>query len=178
MENGEKEFNYRSFLEGADKGKNFSDRFRQLLDTANTFISEAGYKDYVECNERIMMHVLLDYYDDIYRLKEFHGIEHVRTEKIIAYTVAWIIRRKPLQFKKYPDKERDIFVNERFAAFLMINECMSDDTHKYIKPEYRDKLMEYRDLVFYYMKYRECNPQAIELAIESFKMGLLLVESN
>lgn len=47
-----------------------------------------------------MMNVLIDYYSDIYRLKEFHDIELVRTEKIIAYTVAWIIKRKPLQFGK------------------------------------------------------------------------------
>ena len=41
-------------------------------------------------------------------------------EKITAYTVSWIIRRKPLQFFKYPEKEKDIFVNERFAAYLII----------------------------------------------------------
>ena len=95
-------------------------------------------------------------------------------EKITAYTVSWIIRRKPLQFFKYPEKEKDIFVNERFAAYLIINECLSDDERKYIPEQYQKKFIEYTDLLLYYLKYRECNPQVLELAIESFKMGMIV----
>lgn len=76
-------------------------RLRELINSANEFIKEAGYDQYVRCDERIMLNVLIDYYTDIYRLKEFHDIELVRTEKVIAYTVAWIVRRKPLQFVEY-----------------------------------------------------------------------------
>ena len=35
-------------------------------------------------------------------------------------------------------------------------------------------LDEYIDLLLYYLKYRECNPQVLELMIESFKMGTLV----
>ena len=62
------------------------------------YIQEAGYGEHVVCNERIMLNVLLDYFADIFRLKDFHGIENTRTEKIFAYTAAWIVKRKPLQF--------------------------------------------------------------------------------
>ena len=92
---------------------------------------------------------------------------------MVAYTVAWIVRRKPLQFIKYSDVEKDIFVNERFAAYLMINECMAGDSKKYIDKKYYGQLKEYSDLLLYYFKYRECNPQVIELAIESFKLGMV-----
>ncbi|MCM1498867.1 MAG: hypothetical protein NC124_10425 [Clostridium sp.] len=34
-----------------------------------------------------------------------------------------------------------------------------------------DDLDKYIDLLLYYFKYRELNPQVIELIIESFKMG-------
>ena len=57
------------------------------MDSANLYIREARYEKHVACNERIMLNVLLDYYADIFRLKEFHDIQYVRTEKIFAYTV-------------------------------------------------------------------------------------------
>lgn len=154
--------------------KKFEERLRELCFSAEEFIKEAGYAEHVECNDRIMLNVLLDYFADIFRLKDFHGIEKVRTEKIFAYTVAWIVKRKPLQYIHNTDLEKDIFVNERFAAYLMINECLVCGEKKYVKKEEQQKLSEYVDLLLYYFKYRECNPQVLELAIESFKMGMLV----
>ena len=37
-----------------------------------------------------------------------------------------------------------------------------------------ERIMLNIDLVLYYLKYRECNPQVLELMIESFKMGTLV----
>ncbi|MCD7943857.1 MAG: hypothetical protein LUH43_03045 [Clostridia bacterium] len=145
-----------------------------MTDTADKFIFEAGYDKIVECNERIMLHVMLDYHADILRLKDFHNIENERTEKTFAYLAAWIVRRKPLQFIKFTEDEKDIFVNERFAAYLVINECLLCGKKKFVSRESKDKLDEYIDLVLYYFKYRECNPQVIELMIESFKTGTLV----
>lgn len=173
MDGREKITNYSQFLEGDQKQK-FQSRLEELITTANEFIEEAGYGKYVRCDERIMLNVQLDYMTDIHRLKEFHGIDFIRSEKIVAYTVSWIVRRKPLQFVEYPEEERDIFVNERFAAYLMINECLADDNRKYIPDKYQTKFIEYTELLLYYLKYRECNPQVLELAIESFKMGMLV----
>lgn len=107
-------------------------------------------------------------------MKEFHKIKNVRTEKIFAYLIAWILRRKPLQFIHYTEIEKDIYVNERFAVYILINECIPFESGKYVAPEDENKLDAYIDLLLYYFKYRECNPQAIELAIESFKMGILV----
>ncbi len=167
------EKDYRELLEKVGEGK-FRERFSELVKTAEKFISEAGYEEDVECNERIMLSVMLDYYSDIERLKQFHQIEHVRTEKIFAYLIAWIVRRKPLQFIHYTEIEKDIYVNERFAAYILLNECMPFGSGKYVESEDENKLDAYIDLLLYYFKYRECNPQAIELAIESFKMGMLV----
>ena len=54
---------------GVDK---FTERFEELKKTANEFIDEAGYGGHVECNERILLNVLLDYWSDLFRLKDFH----------------------------------------------------------------------------------------------------------
>lgn len=164
---------YKYILEQVGEDK-FKERLNEMIHSAETYIQEAGYRNHVVCNERIMLNVLLDYFADIFRLKEFHGIDHVRTEKIFAYTSAWIVKRKPLQFIHDTDDERDIFVNERFACFLLLNECLLCGEKKFVSPENQEKLDEYIDLLLYYLKYRECNPQVLELMIESFKMGSLL----
>lgn len=148
----------------------FKSRFEQIEKSAEEFIKESGFEETVFCSERILSQMLLDYYSDIERLKDFHDIKRVRTEKIFAYTISWIIRRKPLQYKDNSVNEKDIFVNERFAAYMMLNECMCGGKEN-VLPEHKKDLDEYIDLLFYYFKYRECNPQTIELAISSFKMG-------
>ena len=170
---GNHDYSYVEIIEKVSENK-LHDKYSEVLAAANRFIEEAGYQGHVECNERILMNLLLDYFADLFRQKDFHGIEWVRTEKTFAYLISWIVRRKPLQFIHYTDDEKDIFVNERFAAFLMLNECMLCGTKKFIGKENQAKLDEYISLLFYYLKYRECNPQVIELAIESFKMGMLV----
>lgn len=165
--------NYREVMERVGEDQ-FRERLQELVASANAYIREAGYDKHVECNERIMLNVLFDYYMDTFRLKEFHSIERVRTEKVFAYTVAWIVRRKPLQYKHYTDEERDIFVNERFGVYLLLNECLLCGEKRFITKENKEKLDEYIELLLYYLKYRECNPQVLELAIESFKMGTLV----
>ncbi len=165
--------NYEYILDRVGE-KKFRERLNEMVLSANQYIIEAGYEKHVECNERIMVNVLLDYFADIFRLKDFHGIENTRTEKIFAYTAAWIVKRKPLQFIHDTDEEKDIFVNERFAAFLLLNECLLCGEKRFVSQKNKEKLDEYIDLLLYYLKYRECNPQVLELMIESFKMGTLV----
>lgn len=162
--------NYVDLIEKIGVGE-FRSRFTELMHSAEEFIEESGFEGTVFCSERILSQILLDYYSDIDRLMEFHNIEHVRTEKIFAYMVSWIIRRKPLQYKVDSLEEKDVFVNERFAAYLMLNECLCCGK-EIVLPEHKKDLDEYINLLLYYFKYRECNPQAIELAISSFKMGI------
>lgn len=150
----------------------FNEFMRFLQEQAEQFISEASYAESVVCNDRILMHVLLDYYSDIERLKEFHSIEYIRTNKVFAYVAYWILRRKPLQFVNQDLEEPDIFVNERFALFLVINECLLEGADPTLDNAGKEKFDEYIDFLLYYFKYRECSPQALELLIETFKMGL------
>lgn len=154
-------------------GENTFDEFMRFLqEQAEQFISEASYEKCVVCNDRILIHVLLDYYSDIERLKDFHGIEFIRTNKVFAYVAYWILRRKPLQFVSDNIEETDIFVNERFALFLVMNECLLEGVDYALENTGKVKFDEYIDFLLYYFKYRECSPQALELLIETFKMGL------
>lgn len=118
-----REFNYKEIVEQIGEQK-FEERLEELLNAADEYIRQSGYEGHVECNARIMLNVLFDYFVDIFRLKAFHDIEKIRTEKIFAYTVAWIVRRKPLQFIQDTDEEKDMFINERFGVYLLLNECL------------------------------------------------------
>lgn len=155
--------------------KEFKTRFEEIRKSAEDFLEKSGFERTVYCNERILSQLLLDYYSDIDRLKDFHNIERARTEKIFAYKISWIIRRKPLQYKDNFLDEIDVFVNERFAAYLLLNECLCCGKET-VPPNHQKELNEYIDLLLYYFKYRDCNPQAIELAISSFKMGIFVLE--
>ena len=68
--------NYRELIDevGVDK---FRERFEELQKTAMEFIEMAGFSETSYCNERILMQVILDYFMDVMRLKEFHSIERM-----------------------------------------------------------------------------------------------------
>lgn len=165
---------YSELFKDHDGKERFSSDLLQLKKTANEFIENAGFSKYVQCNDRILLQVQLDYYTDLFRLKDFHGIEHVRTEKIFAYMIAWILKRKPLQFIHDTDEERDIFINERFATYLMMNECLLCGEKRFVGNDTFQRFTDYVNMVLYYFKYREINAQVIELLIESFKIGSMI----
>lgn len=150
---------YSDLLSGT-KLKDYKARFEQLKRTADEFIVKSNFQDTVYCNIRILAQVLLDYLADIERLKEFHKIKKVRSEKIYAYLIAWIVRRKPLQYKADSEVERDIFVNERFATYLMLGEalCCGKDL---IDEKHLDEYSEYIKLLLYYFKYQIGDDKAI-----------------
>lgn len=151
----------------------FKQRLEDLITTINDFLREAGFPESVECNERILYHVLLDYYADIERLKDFHGIDYTKSDKINAYLIYWIVKRKPIQFAEYSDKEKDIFVNERFACYLLVNECLllPKNANTKLSKDNLKKFDNYIEYLLYYFKYRTVSAQVIELLIESFKIG-------
>ena len=78
------------------------------------YTSSAVEADCAECNDRILYHLLLDYYSDIHRLKPFHGIEYTKSDKNIAYLSYWILRRKPIQIDNSVEKDKDIFYSRMF----------------------------------------------------------------
>lgn len=167
--------NYQELFKEIGGEENFESRFQQLLKTIKAFLVEGEYDDGIQCNERILYHVLLDYYSDIIRLKDFHEILYTKTDKNIAYLIFWFVRRKPIQMNCVSDNEKDIFVNERFACYLLINECIFRDEEGLYNYNLNDEGLKvfdkYMDLLLYYLKYRQLNPQMIELWIESFKLG-------
>ena len=166
--------------------KEFDSRFAELQKQINEFlvasryISSTAEEGCAECNDRILYHVLLDYYSDIQRLKEFHKIKHTKTDKNIAYLSYWILKRKPIQITNSVEEDKDIFINERFVCYIVAYECLQQkrkDSHILkLDAQSEGKYDKYIDLLLYFFKYRECSAQMIELLIETFKMGIIFGE--
>ena len=110
--------------------------------------------------------------------KTFHDIDRVNMDKIVAYTVAWIIRRKPIILLKNVEEDKDIFLNERFCVSLIATEVLYKNDNALLTKEIMKEIDDYIDLLLYYLIYRNCDPQAIELAIRSFLTGKLTQGNN
>ncbi len=177
--------NYIELIETIGQGE-FCSRFAELQKQIDEFLVTAGYvsstaeSGCAECNDRILYHLLLDYYSDIQRLKSFHGIEYPKTDKNIAYLSYWILRRKPIQIDNSVEKDKDIFINERFVCYMITYECLlqKQKNSGSIKLDAQSAMEydKYVDLLLYFLKYREYSAQMIELLIETFKIGIVFGE--
>ncbi len=177
---------YIDLIESDVKEENFVSRFDELQKQINEFLASAGYvfsaeetddRDGAECVDRILYHVLLDFYSDLRRLKAFHDIEHEKTDKDIAYLSYWILRRKPIQINNQVQEDKDIFINERFVCYMILNECLQQEKNYegalVLDEKSKVQYSKYIDLLLYFFKYREYSAHSIELMIETFKMGIL-----
>ncbi|TGN20951.1 hypothetical protein [Leptospira idonii] len=96
-----------------------------VLTTAEDFLK--AFKLQKHCNVCIPLveELILDYFADIARLKDFHDIENVNSLKVAAYLTHWTLKRRPIQILKYPKKHEYLEmikeVNEWFAVALLTN---------------------------------------------------------
>lgn len=107
---------------------------------------------------------------DIARLKHFQDISRVNYIKFIAYTASWCIKRKPFQ-RMAGCGERERYVNEKFALSLLLQACGCCDENADYFTENQKELVEAIGQIFYHLKYRNTNPQTLELFLIGLEMG-------
>ena len=56
---------------------------------ANKVINDSGLKDKAVVNQRLLISMVLDYFADNVRLKEFHPVEGTARAKIFGYSFFW-----------------------------------------------------------------------------------------
>ncbi len=142
-------------------------RCNHLEQRANEFIKNQGYSNSVILNHSMLNIMVVDYFADIERLKEFHDIKHTNKNKITAYTTYWWLRRRPLQvivdrkntIESAIENEKLVYVNEEFATSLIIKDIFNIDK-SFIKNN--TMFTKYIEHVFYYLKYRMLDAQSIE----------------
>lgn len=162
-------------LNDQKKLNKFEKRYEALYNQMYSYIEKSGYSNAVKINDIILGFMLVDYFTDIERLKEFHGVNHINSIKLISYTVYWLLRRKPIQIIK-SDKTLQ-YVNERFALALIL-EFLSSKDKQHIAIRTNAGLKAFRELLFYFFKFRQFNAQDIELMITAFFAGQIYQETT
>jgi len=114
-------------------------------------------------HDSILRYVVVDYFSDIIRLKDFHGIDYVNQDKIVAYESSWFLRRKPLQVLASPNTEL-AFINENFITFYILSYLFEGlDTSK------TEEIRGFSDTLFYHLKYRPIDARTLEFMITAFR---------
>lgn len=121
-------------------------------------------------NVAVFEYCLIDILVDIARLKHFHDIKHVNYIKFIAYTASWFLKRKPFQLIK-DSGEKYIYVNERFALTILMQSSGCCDDKVFYNLEERQNIENDIRKIFYHLKYRNTNPQTLELFLLGFEIG-------
>lgn len=154
-------------------------RFDQVYEEMRLFIKNQAMDNVVKINEEILMQALLDYFSDVYRLKIYHKIKYINSIKIKAYETFWLIQRKPIQIvaDKLED-DRMIYINEKFVLSRLVCYILGTQIDQPIVEEKQKAFQSFLDTLYYYLKFRRCDPQAIEMLILAFKAGQLLGNGN
>ena len=157
------------------KDDKFKNRYASLLNMMKSFVEHAGLSQQVSINELILAYALVDYFEDIMRLKEFHDVEHVNSIKIVSYTSYWLLRAKPMQINSVDKKL--LYINERFVLSYIMT-ALEDETKGRVLQRKSPGLKAFSESLFYFLKYRATSAQSLELALISFLAGRIYQETN
>lgn len=161
---------YKYLVEKFSKEK-IASRYDWLNELLDLFINKRNYQDRVLVSQDILKHVIVDYFVDIDRLKEFQEIELVHSSKIYAYLSFWLLRHKPLQLLNSEGQEDLAFVNEEFVCAFLRSYLFSELEGTVLLEDKRNIVDNFVDTLFYYFQYRDYSAKAIELIILSFQAG-------
>lgn len=92
------------------------ERFGVWYSEAQKFIQKKGLNEYAKINSRRLGYAVCDYFADMIRMKEFHGIDHANLNKVYAYSSYWFLRRQPIQLVSNVEKDTDLYINELFIV--------------------------------------------------------------
>ena len=178
MPTNRKSYDYSELVDSFGQEK-IEARYVTLYEYLESFIKRNKYDKNVVIANSVLNQAVVDYFTDIYRLKEFHKIEHINYIKIHAYTAYWLLRRKPLQI--VVDNEEDIelaFVNEKFVASYLLQFLRGEHEKVVILENDRQDYIEFVKNMEYFLRYRTVTPQMIETMLESYMAGMAFYKAG
>lgn len=141
------------------------ERFGIWYSEAKKFIKRKGLSEHAVINTRRLGYAICDYFVDMIRMKEFHGIEHANLNKIYAYSCYWFVRRQPIQLLDDIGND-DLYMNELFAVNSLVARLRRHaDNADLIN---KQSLLELGSLWLYNFKFRLFTAQTLETAICCF----------
>lgn len=148
-------------------------RYEFLYQEIKEYIERLNAQDKLVINERILMHTVLEYFEDISKLKKSHDLEHSNEPKVIAYTSYWILRRKPIQLTANEESEELVFANEKFVLSFIIQYLTKGNETLPLVGNVLDQYKGFLNSLYYYIKFRKLDAQSFELILLAFQAGKL-----
>lgn len=156
-------------------------RFDALYQEMVLFLKQSNVSDKVTINRMLLATAVIDYFNDIKRIKDFHErIEKTNSEKVIAYTSYWILQRSPLQAKDGDVlKDRKLAtINERFVLQYICNYLCVRQRNGHIFKRTNIGLVNFSKFLLYYLIYRLHNAQSLEMIICAFMAGQIYEQTS
>jgi hypothetical protein len=151
-----------------------NERYNRLFDEMSLFLNKNSLQDKACVSKALLASVVIDYFNDIMRLKKFHtDIEKANSQKVIAYTSHWILYRKPIQIidnSAAEDKEL-VTLNERFILQYILDYLSEREREQHILLRRNLGLRSFAGLLLYWLVYRPHDAQSIEMIITAFLAG-------
>ena len=149
-------------------------RIEQISNEMLEFLKVNDLEEVAYIHQMALTHALMDYFSDIQRLKEYQKIDHVNDIKIKAYETFWLLNRKPLQLKGQIEDDRMLYVNEKFLLSRLVSFLLGENINTPIVGDKSVAFKNFFNTLYYYLKFRRCDAQAIELMLLAFKAGELM----
>lgn len=143
---------------------------REMLD----FLRANDLEQIAYVHQMALAHAVMDYFSDIQRLKDYQKIEHINEIKIKAYETFWLLKRKPIQLKEQLEDDRLLYVNEKFLMTRLTSFMLGDEINRPIVGEKGVSFKNFLNTLYYYLKFRRCDAQSIELMLLAFQAGRLV----
>lgn len=144
-------------------------RFENLLEQIQDVLTKMGIIDQVMIDTELLGKAVIDYYEDIDRLKEFEDISRVNVDKIYSYGTFWLLRRHPIQIIDKTLDKKFWYINEKVCIAIMIPKMfveMGIDLNAR-----NERFNNFLDLMYYNFKYRTFTQQTLEFMVEAFFCG-------
>jgi len=161
--------NYKFLIQKFTK-ETIEKRFEFIYNFLNIFIESNNLQDEVSISLDLLNSVVIDYFSDIHRIKEFQDIKLTNQAKIYAYTAYWLLRRKVLQLKCEDTNDKLTFINEEMVATYILSYLLETDV--FIVDSQKEDFSEFQKNLLYSFIYRNYSPQSIESLIYAFKAGM------
>lgn len=151
--------------------RDFSTRMStQIFNKTNTQIK-------IEYSSQVLKQSLIDAFDDLTRLKNYHPIDNPNPIKEMSYIMYWFVRRKPIRLVTEDivnnsnlsnnAKTKLLFINETFATKSLLGSTF--DKSRKIGCQFQnidniaeDQLLLFEQYLLYYLVYRVSSPKEIE----------------
>ena len=153
-----------------DNTSKLESHYCYIMEKMITFIRAMEWEIGVDVNidELGLGYALVDYFEDVRRMKEFHRCEHISSIKIVSYLSYWLLKRHILS--PLSNRSDLLYLNELFVLSEILIFLGSKDKPNIVLDK-RAGIVTFYDTLFYYLKYRVHDAHDIEMIITAFLAG-------